>query len=62
MTTSSSNKMVEDGNSPTQVSSGDVIYDETVILKVMNGVQEKSMAVVDKISDIVENSPHKVCI
>ncbi|KAF6176158.1 hypothetical protein GIB67_023449 [Kingdonia uniflora] len=35
MTTSSSNRMVEDGNSPTQVSSGDVICDETAILKVM---------------------------
>ncbi|KAF6171341.1 hypothetical protein GIB67_020408 [Kingdonia uniflora] len=62
MTTSSSNRMVEDGNNPTQVSSGDVICDETAILKVMNDVQEKSMAAVDKISDIVENSPHKVCI
>ncbi|KAF6171171.1 hypothetical protein GIB67_035128 [Kingdonia uniflora] len=60
--TSSSNRMVEDGNSPTQVSSRDVINDETAILKVMNGVQEKSMAAVDKISDIVENSPHKVYI
>ncbi|KAF6158172.1 hypothetical protein GIB67_014966 [Kingdonia uniflora] len=62
ITSSTSNRMVEDGNSPTQVSSGDVICDETAILKVMNGVQEKSMAVVDKISDIVENSPHKIFI
>ncbi|KAF6175566.1 hypothetical protein GIB67_043060 [Kingdonia uniflora] len=62
MTTSSSNRMVEDGSSPTQVSSGDVICDETVILKVMNGVQEKSMAAVDKISNIVENSAHKIFI
>ncbi|KAF6169124.1 hypothetical protein GIB67_038621 [Kingdonia uniflora] len=35
MATSSSNRMVEDGNSPTQVSSGDVFCDETAILKVM---------------------------
>ncbi|KAF6143545.1 hypothetical protein GIB67_029714 [Kingdonia uniflora] len=35
MTTLSSNRMVEDGNSPTQVSSGDVTCDETAILKVM---------------------------
>ncbi|KAF6171966.1 hypothetical protein GIB67_029384 [Kingdonia uniflora] len=62
MTISSSNRMVEDGSSPTQVSSGDVICDETAILKVMNGIQEKSMAAVDKISNIVENSPHKIFI
>ncbi|KAF6144761.1 hypothetical protein GIB67_016835 [Kingdonia uniflora] len=60
MTTSSSNSMVKDGNSPTQVSFGDVICDEIAILKVMNGVQEKSMATVDKISDIIVNSPHKI--
>ncbi|KAF6145931.1 hypothetical protein GIB67_007950, partial [Kingdonia uniflora] len=35
MTRSSSNRMVEDGYSPTQVSSGDVIYDKTAILKVI---------------------------
>ncbi|KAF6176303.1 hypothetical protein GIB67_029751, partial [Kingdonia uniflora] len=68
MTTSSSNRMEEDGSSPTQVSSGDVICDDTAILSneiitvvifMQNGVQEKSMAAVDKISDIVENLPHK---
>ncbi|KAF6156229.1 hypothetical protein GIB67_030232 [Kingdonia uniflora] len=35
---------------------------QTVAIFMQNGVQEKSMAAVDKISDIVENSPHKIFI
>ena len=35
VTVSSSGRIVEDGSSPTQVSSGDVVCDENAILKVM---------------------------